>query len=331
MNNLPPLVDDEIAYEKAGLVHRVMRPESGDGPYPTVVLIHGHLGNEDVMWIFKQTLPKDWLLVAPRAIVPFGPESFSWSAHETGSWPSLAMFAEAVARLTRFIDSLPELYDADSGRLYVMGFSQGAAAAFATAVSHPGRIKGIASLVGFMPGQVEDAIDNKRLAEVRSDGDVRVLREELVDRYGEPPDPVARLLLVASFRARAREAGVSEVTVQGKYVRFHPVDLPDSRVVRLNRLHPKSIYKAPVRTMLVPRPLPSGFGAQPPRDEELLTWARQVIDGVIVRDASQAPASTPVVVTVGRGSFAARSDGEVAESAGAPSDPTAAGDAPAPN
>jgi hypothetical protein len=26
-----------------------------------------------------------------------------------------------------------------------------------------------------------------------------------------------------------------------------------------------------VRTMLVPRPLPSGFGAQPPRDEELLT------------------------------------------------------------
>ena len=54
-------------------------------------------------------------------------------------------------------------------------------------------------------------------------------------------------------------------------------------------------------------------------------------DGVIVRDASQAPASTPVVVTVGRGSFAARSDGEVAESAGAPSDPTAAGDAPAPN
>ncbi|HET7349392.1 MAG TPA: transcription-repair coupling factor [Marmoricola sp.] len=125
----------------------------------------------------------------------------------------------------------------------------------------------------------------KRLAEARSDEDVRVLREELVDRYGEPPDPVERLLLVASFRARARDAGVSEVTVQGKYVRFHPVDLPDSRQVRLNRLHPKSIYKAPVRTMLVPRPLPSGFGAQPPRDEELLTWARQVIDGVIVDGA----------------------------------------------
>ena len=122
----------------------------------------------------------------------------------------------------------------------------------------------------------------KRLAEVRSDEDVALLREELVDRYGTPPDPVVRILGVASFRARAREAGVSEVTVQGKYVRFHPVDLPDSRVVRLDRLHPKSLYKAPVRTMLVPRPQPAGFGAQAPRDEELLAWARQVIDGVIV-------------------------------------------------
>ncbi len=121
----------------------------------------------------------------------------------------------------------------------------------------------------------------KRMAEVRSDEDVRVLREELVDRYGAPPAPVERLLSVASFRARARYAGISEVTAQGKYVRFHPVDLPESRVVRLNRLHPKSLYKAPVRTMLVPRPQPVGFGAQGPRDEELLDWARQVIDAVI--------------------------------------------------
>jgi transcription-repair coupling factor (superfamily II helicase) len=113
-----------------------------------------------------------------------------------------------------------------------------------------------------------------------------MLREELVDRYGDPPAPVARLLSVASFRARARDAGISEVTSQGKYVRFHPVDLPDSRVVRLNRLHPKSLYKAPVRTMLVPRPQPAGFGAEAPRDEELLDWARQVIDSVIEPDGA---------------------------------------------
>ena len=36
-------------------------------------------------------------------------------------------------------------------------------------------------------------------------------------------------------------------------------------------------------------------------------------DGVIVRDAAQAPAGTAVVVTVAQGSFAARSEGEVPE------------------
>ena len=34
---------------------------------------------------------------------------------------------------------------------------------------------------------------------------------------------------------------------------------------------------------------------------------------VIVRDATQAPPGTPVVVTVGRGSFGATSTGEIAE------------------
>ena len=38
-------------------------------------------------------------------------------------------------------------------------------------------------------------------------------------------------------------------------------------------------------------------------------------DGVIVRDAVQAPAGAAVAVTVGRGSFAARSEGEIAEAA----------------
>jgi transcription-repair coupling factor (superfamily II helicase) len=121
----------------------------------------------------------------------------------------------------------------------------------------------------------------KRLAEVREDTDVAVLREELTDRYGAPPGPVDRLLEVARFRARCRRAGIAEVTLQGKHVRFGPVDLPESRQVRLNRVYPGSLVKAGVRTMLVPRPQPSGFGAQPLRDSELLTWAVGVIDAVI--------------------------------------------------
>ncbi len=124
----------------------------------------------------------------------------------------------------------------------------------------------------------------KRLAEVRADEDVTAIREELLDRYGEPPAPVASLLEVARLRARARRAGLTDVTLQGKYVRFAPVDLPDSGKVRLERLYPRSIVKPGVRTMLVPRPLPRTVGGPPVRDEELLAWVRQVVDAVVDRE-----------------------------------------------
>ena len=56
----------------------------------------------------------------------------------------------------------------------------------------------------------------KRLAEVRTDEDVDQINEELLDRYGEPPVEVVSLLLVARFRARARQAGIGEVTIAGQ-------------------------------------------------------------------------------------------------------------------
>ena len=89
------------------------------------------------------------------------------------------------------------------------------------------------------------------------------------------------LLFVARFRARSRQAGVGEVTIAGKYVRFAPVDLPDSRVVRLQRVYPKSIVKAPVSTILVPRPQTAVVGGKPLAGVALLEWARTVIDTVI--------------------------------------------------
>ena len=130
----------------------------------------------------------------------------------------------------------------------------------------------------------------KRLAEVRTDADVDEVRVELLDRYGNPPEVVESLLVVARFRARCRQAGVREVTVAGKYVRFAPVDLPESRVVRLQRLHPKSVVKAPVSTILVPRPQGTGFPVRPVAGVALLEWARAVIDDVV---DPPAPAPSP--------------------------------------
>jgi transcription-repair coupling factor (superfamily II helicase) len=125
----------------------------------------------------------------------------------------------------------------------------------------------------------------KRLAEVRTDDDVAALREELTDRYGEPTEPVRSLLEVARLRARARQAGLTDVTIQGNYVRFAPVDLPESARVRLQRLYPRSIVKESLRTILVPRPSTAKVAGQPIRDEALLAWVREVVDAVVDRPA----------------------------------------------
>jgi transcription-repair coupling factor (superfamily II helicase) len=121
----------------------------------------------------------------------------------------------------------------------------------------------------------------KRLAEVRSAEAVQEVLAELVDRYGEPPPAVASLLQVARLRARVSSAGLTDVTVQGSFVRFAPADLPDSARLRLSRLYPKSIVKANLRTILVPRPSTARVGGRPLRDEALLAWCHDVIDSVI--------------------------------------------------
>lgn len=146
----PQLVQSGPEFYEAGLAYRYAMP-SGPGPYPTAVLLHGRLGNEDVMWLFRRAVPRPWLVVAPRAIVPEGTAGFSWHAQPRGQWSELAAFDPAVDALTRFLRALPRLYNADPDRLYLIGFSQGAAVAFAAALREPAIARGIAGLVGFVP------------------------------------------------------------------------------------------------------------------------------------------------------------------------------------
>ena len=143
-----------ITEGNSGLVHRLAEPTTS-GPHPTLVMVHGHKGNEEVMWIFSRVVPDDWLLVAPRAPVQDEANSYSWLERRPPPWPTLPDFHAAADQIALFIASLPGLYGADPERIYLMGFSQGAAASLATVMFHPGCVKGVALLVGFAPEQVD--------------------------------------------------------------------------------------------------------------------------------------------------------------------------------
>jgi phospholipase/carboxylesterase len=149
-----PLNTQLITESAAGLLHRVRQP-AGPGPHPTVVMLHGRSGDENVMWVFARALPAPWLIVAPRAISPDPDGGYAWHPRKPAEWPAIALFDNAVESIAQFIRALPALYQADMQRVYLMGFSQGAAASYATALKFPGLAQGIAGLVGFVPVGVD--------------------------------------------------------------------------------------------------------------------------------------------------------------------------------
>ncbi len=108
----------------------------------------------------------------------------------------------------------------------------------------------------------------------------------ITDRYGQFPEPVANLLAVARFRIHARRAGVAEVVSQGNHIRLAPVELPESRALRLGRLYPGSLFKPATRTILVPRPMTARVGGQPVRDTALLDWLGELLDAILLEPVS---------------------------------------------
>ncbi|MGW1991028.1 transcription-repair coupling factor [Embleya sp. NPDC001921] len=134
----------------------------------------------------------------------------------------------------------------------------------------------------YVPGERLRLEAYRRIAAITCEADIDAVRAELVDRYGPLPQPVENLLEVARFRAHVRGAGVADVTLQGNFVRFGPVDLRESQQLRLQRLYPKTLVKTATHQILVPKPMTARIGGQPLRDVALLAWARDLVDAILL-------------------------------------------------
>jgi transcription-repair coupling factor (superfamily II helicase) len=137
----------------------------------------------------------------------------------------------------------------------------------------------------YVPGERLRLEAYRKIAAAGDDAALAAVREELQDRYGQPPAPVERLLAVARFRQTCRRHGVTEVATQASSIRFAPMELLDSQLVRMKRLYPKAVYKAATRIVSVPRPTegPAGgrIGAPPLRDTELLDWCAHFVQSLL--------------------------------------------------
>ena len=91
----------------------------------------------------------------------------------------------------------------------------------------------------------------RRMAESKDDKELDEIRDELVDRFGELPDAALTLMEVAKIRNYAKSIGLTEVVLQGKFLKLLPITLPESAQLRVQRVYPGSLIKNQTNTVMV--------------------------------------------------------------------------------
>ena len=123
-----------------------------------LLLLHGHLGNENSMWILANPLPETYTFIAPRAPIKTGENQYSW--HKINPhWPSLDDYGNLAEKLMERISLLLEELVLDYDQYHVMGFSQGAVMAYALAFLYPDIIGKVAAVASFIPHSWLSKID----------------------------------------------------------------------------------------------------------------------------------------------------------------------------
>ena len=134
----------------------------------------------------------------------------------------------------------------------------------------------------------------RRLADAKNEDEIEMIREELQDRFGELPLEALTLLRVAGLRVFAKQHGVSEIALQGRYVKISPCKLSESQEMRINRLYPGSIVKSITNVLLIARPMKSAWETQSgnelhSEDAALLDWVMSALEIALPRNREEKP------------------------------------------
>lgn len=135
----------------------------GDGPFPTVVLLHGWGANAHDLLGFAPFLHGGNALV----LCPQGPVSipigramrgYGWFPLVPGQPPNPEAFKQGADALRAFVEQSIERYPVDRDRLVIMGFSQGGTMAYDLALRDPARFSGLAALASWFPEMLAETL-----------------------------------------------------------------------------------------------------------------------------------------------------------------------------
>ena len=121
----------------------------------------------------------------------------------------------------------------------------------------------------------------RRIADAKESAELKSIAEELVDRFGELPAEAQTLMQIAHIRAFAKGQGLTEVMVQGKYLKLAPVVMPESVELKIMRTYPGTVVKAATRSLLVARNLaPNWLDDGEVGDTSIIQWTAEVLKAI---------------------------------------------------
>ena len=162
-----------------------------DARLPTVIWLHGYSSSLGYSWVYHYDVhPVLALAQAGYAVLTFDQSGFGSRQVEAAAfynkYPRWSQMGHMVDDTRAAIDALSREAQADSSRIYLLGYSMGANIALHTAVLDP-RVKGVVSLNGFTPMRPDTA-------EKGTGGIARYFREhDLLPRMGAFAGKEARL------------------------------------------------------------------------------------------------------------------------------------------
>jgi transcription-repair coupling factor (superfamily II helicase) len=118
---------------------------------------------------------------------------------------------------------------------------------------------------------------HRRVAGALEVADVERLREELEDRFGPVPEPLANLLALQRARIKLGQAGARAVSFRGERLAVTPIDLDSARARRLREQLPEALYESGKSqvSVRVPREGPERFPAVVHAADVLLAVVRE--------------------------------------------------------
>jgi transcription-repair coupling factor (superfamily II helicase) len=139
---------------------------------------------------------------------------------------------------------------------------------------------------------------HRRIAGAREVADLALLRDELEDRFGEPPEPLLNLISLQQARIKFGLAGARAVTIRGDRLAMTPIELDSVRAKAFRAEIPEALYESGKSQLSVRMPKDGAqrFPAIVRAADVLLSVSRDGSEGdgpdAAAADAAEAHATT---------------------------------------